>query len=493
MAGLVASTASTLADTYPQQADRNAYAAASEAMRASAALQGRGQDLSTLGGMVANEMGYLTLILIPLIGLHLAIAFTRGVEDSGRLDILTAGAVHRLAPSAAGVTAAAVTAALTLAFSTFSLLLMDCPVRGSLLYASGLAIFMLAFTAVGTVAAQCCRDARTAYVLAVGFWLVSYLTRAVVDVRGWNATWANPGSWPAEIRPFSAAPPWWPWLAFLAFTALLFGIAALVATRRDQGAGIIAPRPGPASAAPWIRSPLTLLVRLTRGVGAGWIVAAGLFAFAFGYLTQQMSDLTSAAGGQVSNVDATLTVFVQMNALIAAAAGLQISRWLAREETSGRIGHSLAAPVSRTRWWTSATLLVTGWSLLLLSCAGLFTGLGLAAGFNDWSYFGQGLIATLAYSPAVVLFAGIAAALSALSPRLVTLAWLAIAWGVIVCLRADLLRIPGWARHLSPLDWMGSVPAEAWDRPAAALMTVLAVALAVSSTVIYRRRDLSAG
>nr|BFE74714.1 hypothetical protein GCM10020092_080150 [Actinoplanes digitatis] len=224
------------------------------------------------------------------------------------------------------------------------------------------------------------------------------------------------------------------------------------------------PRPGSATAAPWIRSPLSLLVRLTRGVGAGWIVAAGLFAFAFGYLTQQMSDLTSAAGGQASNVDATLTVFVQMNALLAAAAGLQISQWLAREETSGRIGHILAAPVSRTRWWTSATVLVTGWSLLLLSCAGLFTGLGLTAGFNDWSYLGRGLTATLAYSPAVILFAGIAAALSALSPRMVALAWLAIGWGTIVCLRADLLRIPGWARHLSPLDWMGSVPGDAWDR-----------------------------
>ncbi|MFC6607865.1 ABC transporter permease [Amorphoplanes digitatis] len=443
--------------------------------------------------MVANEMGYLTLILIPLIGLHLAIAFTRSVEDTGRLDILTAGAVHRLAPSAAGVTAAAVPAALTVAFSTLALVLLGYPGTGSLLYAGGLGMFMVAFTAAGAVAAQCCRDARTAYVLAVGFWLASYLTRAVVDVRGWNVTWVNPESWPAEIQPFSAAPPWWPWFAFLALTASLFGIAALVAARRDQGAGIIAPRPGSATAAPWIRSPLSLLVRLTRGVGAGWIVAAGLFAFAFGYLTQQMSDLTSAAGGQASNVDATLTVFVQMNALLAAAAGLQISQWLAREETSGRIGHILAAPVSRTRWWTSATVLVTGWSLLLLSCAGLFTGLGLTAGFNDWSYLGRGLTATLAYSPAVILFAGIAAALSALSPRMVALAWLAIGWGTIVCLRADLLRIPGWARHLSPLDWMGSVPGDAWDRPAAALMTVLAVALAVTSTLIYRRRDLSAG
>nr|BFE74713.1 hypothetical protein GCM10020092_080140 [Actinoplanes digitatis] len=127
--------------------------------------------------------------------MHLAIAFTRSVEDTGRLDILTAGAVHRLAPSAAGVTAAAVPAALTVAFSTLALVLLGYPGTGSLLYAGGLGMFMVAFTAAGAVAAQCCRDARTAYVLAVGFWLASYLTRAVVDVRGWNVTWVNPESW----------------------------------------------------------------------------------------------------------------------------------------------------------------------------------------------------------------------------------------------------------------------------------------------------------
>jgi len=296
VAALVASTASTLTTMYPRQAGRDAYAAAAETMPASAALQGRGQDLGSLGGMLANEMGYLTLIMVPLIGLHLAVRLTRSVEDSGRLDILTAGTVHRLAPAAAGVTAAAVPALLTAIFSGVCMIVLGYPVAGSSLYAGGIGAFMLAFTAIGAVVAQCCRDARTAYVLAIGLWLASYLARAVVDARGWNLAWANPESWPAEVRPFSAAPPWWPWLAFFALTAALFGAAAGVATRRDQGAGILAARPAPASAAPWIRSPLTLLVRLTLGVGTGWIIAAGLFAFAFGYLTQPMSRLTAATG-----------------------------------------------------------------------------------------------------------------------------------------------------------------------------------------------------
>lgn len=494
VAVLVATTGSTLKGMYPDQAGRDGYASAYRAMSGSAALQGRGYDLTTLGGILANEMGYLTLIMIPLIGLHLAIRFTRSVEDSGRLDILTSYPVHRLAPAAAGITAAAGTAVLTALVTGGVLTALGFPTGGSWRYAGGLAMFMLAFTALGAVIAQCCRTARTAYLLATGCWLTSYLARAAVDARGWNLTRVNPQSWLAEIRPFAASPPWWPWLAFGALAVALPAAAALVATRRDQGAGIIAPRPGSGTAPPWVRTPFTLLARLTVGVGVSWIAAAGLFAFAFGYLTQQMNQLNATTRTDYdATIDATLVIFVQLNALLAAAAGVQLIQWLAGEETSGRVGYSLATPVSKRRWWTSATLLVTAWSLLVLLCAGLATGLGLAAGFGDLHYLGHGLAATLAYTPAVVLLVGAVIAVHSISPRAVPLGWLAIGWGTVVCLRADLLDLPPWARRLSPLHWIGAVPRDAWHRPAALTMTLLAVTLAAASMLIYQRRDLTAG
>jgi len=491
---LVASTASTLNGMYPDQAGRDAYAAAYVGTQSSAALQGRGYDLSSLGGILSNEMGYLALLMAPLIGLHLAIRFTRSVEDTGRLDILTAGPVHRLAPAAAGLTAAATSAVLTVLFTAVALIALDYPVAGSLRYAGGLGALMLTFTAVGALVAQCCRDARTAYVLGIACWMGSYLGRAVVDARGVNVVWANPESWLAEVRPFAAEPPLWPWLTFAATTAVLLLGAATVAARRDQGGGLIPPRPGPAVAASWITTPLRLLVRLTVGVGVGWVVAASLFAFAFGYLTQQMSDLGAAAGAERdTGVNATLTIFVQMNALLAGAAATQLTQWLGAEENAGRVGYALAGPVSRRRWWASATAVITAWSLILLVCTSVGTGLGLAAGFGDVGYLGNGVTDTLAYGPAVVLLAVTALTLHSVSPRAVAVAWLAVGWGIIVCLRADLLDLPEWARRLSPMEWMGAVPRDAWHRPAALGMTLLAVALALAATLVYQRRDLRAG
>jgi ABC-2 type transport system permease protein len=491
---LVASSASTISNNYTEQADRDAYAAAYVGTQSSAALQGRGYDLETLGGILANEMGYLTLIMLPLIGLHLAIRFTRSVEDTGRLDILTAGSVHRLAPAAAGLTAAALTAVLTFLLGAAALVALGYPVAGSLRYAGGLGALMLAFTGIGALVAQCCRDARTSYVLAVACWMVSYLARAVVDARGVDLTWVNPQSWLAEIRPFADQPPLWPWIAIAATAAVSFMTAGVVATRRDQGAGLIPPRPGPAAAPSWMRTPLRLLTRLTLGVCLGWTIGGSLFAFSFGYLTRQMSVLSALSGAtRDDNVDATLSLFVQMNALIAAAAAIQLAQWLATEETTGRMGYALASPVSRRRWWGATASLVTAWSLVLLICMGVCTGLGLAAGFGDAGYLDDGVPATLAYTPAVLLVAVTSLALQSVNPRAVNVTWLAVGWGIVVCLRADMLDLPEWARRLSPLHWVGAVPQDDWDRPAALVMTLLALALAAVAVLAFRRRDLRAG
>lgn len=494
VSALVASSASTISDNYTEQADRDAYAATYVGTQSSAALQGRGYNLETLGGILANEMGYLTLIMVPLIGLHLAIRFTRSVEDTGRLDILTAGSVHRLAPAAAGLTAAALTAVLTFLLSAAALVALDYPVAGSLRYAGGLGALMLAFTGIGALVAQCCRDARTSYVLAIACWMVSYLARAVVDARGVDLTWVNPESWLSEIRPFAAQPPLWPWIAIAATAAAAFTTAAVVATRRDQGAGLIPPRPGPAAAPSWMTKPLHLLIRLTRGVCLGWAIGGGLFAFSFGYLTEQISVLSALSGAtRDDNIDATLSLFVQMNALLAAAAAIQLTQWLAGEETSGRVGYALASPVSRRRWWGAGASLVTAWSLILLICMGVCTGLGLAAGFGDVGYLDDGVPATLAYTPAVLLLAVTALALQSVNPRVITVMWLTVGWGVVVCLRADMLDLPEWARRLSPLHWVGAVPRDDWDRPAALVMTLLALALAAVAVLAYQRRDLRAG
>ena len=61
----------------------------------------------------------------------------------------------------------------------------------------------------------------------------------------------------------------------VATVALVVGGAVALRARRDLGAGLVAPRPGPPAAAPRLTHPLGLALRLQRGVLLGWSV--GLF------------------------------------------------------------------------------------------------------------------------------------------------------------------------------------------------------------------------
>ncbi|MDN5746292.1 MAG: hypothetical protein L0H31_14400, partial [Nocardioidaceae bacterium] len=92
-----------------------------------------------------------------------------------------------------------------------------------------------------------------------------------------------------------------------------------------------------------------------------------------------------------------------------------------------------------------------------------------------------------------VLFAvAVAAVMRALSPRIAPAAWALVAWIGLVGFLAETLRIPTWARDLSPLHLVGTLPQ---DEPSGAAILGLGVGtvlLLTASVTAFRRRDLRA-
>ena len=100
----------------------------------------------------------------------------------------------------------------------------------------------------------------------------AYLLRAAGDVGDGTLSWLSPIGWGQAMRPY-AGERWWPLaLSLVAGVGLVVAAVALRA-RRDEGAGLIAPRPGPATAKPSLTRPLGLALRLQRGVLLGWSAA----------------------------------------------------------------------------------------------------------------------------------------------------------------------------------------------------------------------------
>ena len=96
----------------------------------------------------------------------------------------------------------------------------------------------------------------------------AYLLRAAGDVGDGTLSWLSPIGWGQAMRPF-AGERWWPLVLSLVAASALVGGAFALRARRDEGAGLVEPRPGPATAPRRLTTPFGLALRLQRGALLG--------------------------------------------------------------------------------------------------------------------------------------------------------------------------------------------------------------------------------
>ena len=500
MAGLVWATAAGARGLYLQPAARAVYGATVGVDPASIAFNGRGYDLGTLGGITVNEVGFFGLLFLPVVAAHLAIRHTRAQEDSGRTELVTAARVGRSAPLAGAALVVALALVLTGLLSALALMANRLPLAGSVYYAAALVLHMIVYLGVGLLAGQVSQTARSAHGLALGAIGAVYLVRALIDGRSWDATWATPMGWLAQVRPYGDLRIW-PYVALAALACLLCLAAVVVCGRRDLGAGLVTPRPGPAVGTRRLTGPVGLLWRITRGTAYVWGAGTVTWGFALGLLSQETSrmfdtnpGLAKAFGGDASQPEQLMTsVAAVLVALLSSAVAVQGMARLGGEEASGRLGLAIAGRFGRTRWWLSAVGLLAGQAGCVLGLGGLGYDLGAALASGRVGTIGRGLTACMEYAPAVVLTAAISALLLSASLRIVAGAWAVFLWSAVVAMLADTLRLPAWSRDLSPLHHIGRVPFQAFDGRGAAVMAGLALVGIAGSVLLLRRRDLAAG
>ena len=209
--GLVTATARGIEGLYPAQADRDQYAATVGLSKVNIIFNGRGYDLTSIGGIVAFEVGFMGLLLFPLTGLILAIRLTRRQEEAGRVELVSAGRVGVASPSAAATVLLLADAAVAGGLIASGLAATGPPADGAVWYALGVTGCTAFFGALGLLLAQLCQETRVAYRTGAGAVVLCYLLRAVVDGHDAATTWVGgPLGWLAEVRPFGQPRPWPP-------------------------------------------------------------------------------------------------------------------------------------------------------------------------------------------------------------------------------------------------------------------------------------------
>ncbi|WP_037305821.1 ABC transporter permease [Amycolatopsis orientalis] len=498
-AATTAGAAAATADLYPSQRELTVFAEAVNAVPALVAFYGRIYDPTSLGAAAVLKLTGFGAALVALLMITMVVRHTRAEEESGRLDLLGSGVLGRHAPLAAALAVIGGTGLAVGILTAGGLVAAGLPPAGSVALGVGWMTGGWVFGAIAAVTAQLCRSARPATGIAGGVLGLAYLVRAVGDAGPEWLSWFSPIGWVQQIRPF-AGERWWVVLLPLGCTVLLLLLAVRLNDRRDQGAGLLADRGGPAHAGRGLRGTGGLLWRLNRTGLLAWTSVYLLLGLVLGNLANgigrfidnpRAEQLIRALGGEKALSDAFFALELGIAGVVVSVYAVSALIHLHTEEQAFRVEALLAASVSRTRLLAGHLALATVGSVVPLLAAGV--GAGLASGAQTGrvgAEIGRLTAAALVQLPAVWVLAGAACALFGLVPRRLGLVWVVLAAIVVVGEFGVLFGVPQLVLNLSPFTHLPDLPGSAAGMASLPWLVLIACALAAAGVAGFRRRDI---
>jgi ABC-2 type transport system permease protein len=505
LAGLIAVVIVSQRQTFPTQADREAYAGIANTP-AVAALTGLPYSAATLGGILNIKIWMTDAVALAFAVIFLVTRNGRAEEELGRTELLRAGVLGRHAYTLANWLVAAAFSVLVGLASAGAAIAEGLPAYGAIVMGASFTGVGLVFIGIAAVAGGLAQTSRGANGIATIVLGVAYLLRAGGDLAAHHEvpgglSWASPIGWAQAMRSYGEN-NWMP-LALLAVVALvLCAIALRMEATRDLGAGLLPDRPGPRSASALIQTPVGLTLRLQRWSILGWgvgMLIAGLF---FGAVATAMANLlsgntsaVSALLGKSSDVLAgLLSYFTMADALLIAAFVLQSVATIRTEEASGSVEQQWAGSLSRVRWAASRIVVPAIASLVVLVISGYAEGASLGAATHDSSQAGQYTAVALAYWPTMLLVIGVVVFCAGWLPRAaLTISWALYGVVVLASMFGELFTLPNWVANTLPFTATENMTAKSFDAMPLIAIAVLAVILTALGLVRLRNRDLVAG
>lgn len=482
---------------YPTEAARAGFAASIMASPAQRALYG--QVYSDSLGAVGIWKAGMFHVLIAVAVILTMIRHTRADEENGRTELVDSTAIGRYASLSAALLLSFGASLGTGAIGAAGLLSTDVPAAGSLAFGAALACSGLVFTAVAAVTAQLSPSARFARGAAFAVLGTAFTLRAVGDAGSGTLSWLSPLGWSLLVKPY-AGDRWWVLLLHLVTASALTMVAYWLLAGRDVGAGLIAERPGPATAAPALGNAFGLTWRLDRAALLLWTVGLCLYGLLVGSVVHGIGDelgdsgpardIVARMGGTSALEQAFIAVAFAMMGMVAAAFAVSLTLRLHQEESSQRAETVLAGAVSRTRWLASHLVTALGGSALAMLACGVTAGVvyGIAAG-DVGGKLAMVVASAAVQLPAVWLLSAVTVCVFGVAPRFTPVAWGVLIGFIALYLIGSLARFPQWLLDLEPF---GHIPRIGADFTAVPLLWLLAidVGLVILGALAFRRRDL---
>ncbi|KZS65544.1 ABC transporter permease [Mycobacterium kansasii] len=489
---------SSIEKVYPAQQDRAGFVASIAASPAQRALYGQVYN-DSLGAVGIWKAGmFHTLIAVAVI--LTVIRHTRADEETGRAELIESTAVGRYASLTAALLLSFSASIATGAIGAAGLLATNVAPSGSVAFGAALAGSGLVFTAVAAVAAQLSPSARVTRGVAFGVLGTVFALRAVGDAGSGALSWFSPLGWSLQVRPY-AGDRWWVLLLHLATAAALTVAAYRLLAGRDVGAGLIAERGGPATAAPWLGNVFGLAWRLDRGAVLVWTVGLVLYGLLIGSVVHGIGqelgsgtavrDIVARLGGTSVLEQAFIAVGFTMLGMISAAFAVSVSLRLHQEELAQRAETLLAGSVSRIRLLSSHLVIALAAPAAAILLGGVVTGLTYGAAASDLGGKLTTAVATAAVQlPGVWLLSAVTIALFGVAPRFTPVAWGVLVGFVALYLLGSLSGFPQWVLDLEPFAHTPRVGGSEFTAEPLLWLLAIDAGLVTLGAMAFQRRDM---
>lgn len=502
----VASSAFSYTRIYKTPAERERLADVFGQDHAASALFGPAPQLQTVAGFTVFKVSMTLMIIGAVWGLLTSTRLLRGDEDAGRWEILVSGQTTQrrgvaLVLTGLGVAAAvlwAITALVTVVVGRSSSVHVGA--AAGLYLALALVASAVMFLAVGAVTSQLAPGRRQAAGYAAILLGLSYGLRMVADAGTglhWLA-WASPLGWVEQLQPLTHPQPW-ALVPIAAFAAVMAFLAVYLGGRRDVGASTWPDRSARAPRLRLLSGPTELALRLTLSSVIWWTVAVAIAGLLMGIVAKAAG--TTIVGSSVQQVFSRLgapgsgtgtflgIAFLIIAIVIAFEAVAQLNATRA-EEAEGRLDSLLAAPVSRSSWFSGRLGIAAAALVLSGVAAGTFAWIGTFTQGSGLS-FPTALDAGINTVPPAIFLLGVGALALALQPRrAVAAVYVVLGWSALIELTGGLLAQNHWLLDTSLFHQMASAPAVAPDWRTNGVLAGLGLAAMILGDRSLRHRDL---
>lgn len=458
-------------------------------------------DDYNIGAVFANEMLLFTAIAVGVMNILFVSSSTRNDEEEGRLEMVRALPVGRLAYlTASGIMILVVNGALLLLTAIGLGFISESGMtwEASFLYGALLAATGLFFASLTALCAQLAGTSRGTTSLSLGVLIAAYIVRAIGDVESEVMAFLSPLGWVVRTEVF-VNNSWWPIAALLSGMGLLLITALYLNTKRDINTGLLPDRKGKIHASAFLKTRIGLTWYLEKTNLVAWMVVLFLLSAAFGAILGDLevyfSDMEIvqayfSEGSGVSLTEQFIALLMSIMSIFTTVPVVSTILKLEKEENQGRVENYYSRSVSRNSVLSSYYFISLSATIVMQA----MTGLGLYVTANQVLEEGLELSmvlkATLVYVPAIWLVIGLATMLVGAFPKGSGLAWFYIVFSLIVIYIGGLIDFPDWVTHLSAFTYIAQIPIEEIDWLTLGVLTSVALVLSLIGFIGYNKRDI---